>query len=124
MQVPEAVIERMASRLEPPNTAEFPWERAATVRPDTGDNPQRVWEWVRGLWGTAPPTAPTAEELVEKVRVEQPYSSSVSRVTRSRWFPRRATADGRRIDYGVAAMSEATESDGREQEVAPPMPPV
>jgi tRNA uridine 5-carbamoylmethylation protein Kti12 len=67
VQVPEAVIERMASRLEPPNAAEFPWERAATVRSDREDNLQSVWESVRSLWGTAPPTAPTAEELAEKV---------------------------------------------------------
>lgn len=88
--MPEAVIERMASRLEPPNSAEFPWERAATVRPDRGDNLQCVWESVWGLWGTAPPTAPTAEELAEKVRAERLCSSSVCFVTRCRWFRRRA----------------------------------
>jgi hypothetical protein len=33
VQVPEAVIERMAARMEPPEPAAFPWERAATLHP-------------------------------------------------------------------------------------------
>ena len=92
MQVPEAVIERMAARMEPPEPAAFPWERAATLHPAgaeggggggggegggaegggggggaEGGDP-RVWEEVRRLWGAAPPTAPTEQENEEQVR--------------------------------------------------------